>query len=78
MQKAFFNFESWDVLEAGVYIYYEITLNTSMGNFSTGDRFHSAVMNYQEGTLTLTRKGKAAKFNLVIKVKYEVRDEITS
>lgn len=53
MEQEYFSWSDWDELDTMVFMFYDVTLNRDIGNFKTGTKFSSAIMDYEKGKLTL-------------------------
>jgi len=75
MQKQIFNYNGgWDDVGDNALQFYDVTLIIDIGNFSKGDKFSEACVDYDSGLLTLYRDGSEWKFKLTLGVGDEVRD----
>lgn len=71
IEKQIFSYESTKELEVFDNVYFDVTLNRSIGKFKSGDKFKFAILDLQENNLTLIdNKDKVHKFDLRINIDF--------
>jgi len=70
-----FTFTGWDDLDTAVFQYYDAVLVKQVGDFSKGEAFEFAILDFQRSTLSLQRGDKKWKFNLILEIGDEICDE---
>ena len=70
MENELFDYVSFDVLEDGMWAYYEVTTHIQIGEFLPGTYFDQAVLDFGNCVLFLENftQGPSYKYNLSLKV----------
>lgn len=56
MEKQFFTWEDWELLDTASMFFTECTLTASIGDHPVGAEFDGITMNYETGQMTLQRE----------------------
>lgn len=70
MENQLFDWESFDIIDEGVFQFYNCTLKVQVGGFQVGTSVPIAYVNYQEGLLSFMDEegNELAKFDLTLGV----------
>lgn len=68
MEKQLFDWDGWDIVDDMFFQFLAVVLKVKIGEFSPGEKFEYAGMDYEKGQLTLGRDGAEFQFNLSLVV----------
>lgn len=68
MEKQLFEWESYDIIDDGIYVFNDVTLKIPVGNLPAGSKFDFANLSFLDGILELGMCPEGGESKVVNKV----------
>ena len=84
MESELFKWDAWDIQDTAAFTFYDVVLKRDIGPHKVGDKFATANIDYENGTLSFARQKpdlsyeSAGTYRISLQVGEEIADKVGS